>query len=327
VDRIRRNRHPETGRPIQRFARSNPGEKITVSQINERFLVSVAGNKAPDIASIFTNNIPSFAEKGSLYPLDELARQHGMSQEDYLPVFWEMCTYRGTLYALPTTGATLALHYNKDLFREAGLDPERPPRTLEELDRMSEQLTRFDAKGRMVRIGFLPTQPGWWHAMWPIWFGGNIWDGHDRLTIDSDEYVRALDWAQGYARKYGSDTLQNFRSGFGNFNSPQDPFLSGQIAMELQGVWMFNFIDKYNPGLDCGVAPFPSAVRAWKTCPWWRPTFWLSPPMPRIRRKRSNSSPSCKNGRTWNNCVWNSGNCRPFATPASAIAGTSSSLF
>jgi len=235
-------------------------EKITVSQINERFLVSVAGNKAPDIASIFTNNIPSFAEKGSLYPLDDLAREHGIGPEDYLPVFREMCTYRGTLYALPTTGATLALHYNKDLFLEAGLDPERPPRTLEELDRMSDRLTRFDEKGRMVRIGFLPTQPGWWHAMWPIWFGGNIWDGHERLTIDSDEYVRALDWAQGYARKYGSDTLQNFRSGFGNFNSPQDPFLSGQIAMELQGVWMFNFIEKFNPGLNCGVAPFPSAV-------------------------------------------------------------------
>lgn len=235
-------------------------DKITVSQINERFLVSVAGNKAPDIASIFTNNIPSFAEKGSLYPLDELARERGIGQEDYLPVFWKMCTYRGILYALPTTGATLALHYNKDLFREAGLDPERPPRTLEELDRMSEQMTRFDAQGRMLRIGFLPTQPGWWHSMWSIWFGGNLWDGHERLTIDSEEYIRALEWAQGYARKYGSNTLQNFRSGFGNFNSPQDPFLSGQIAMTLQGVWMFNFIDKYNPELDCGVAPFPSAV-------------------------------------------------------------------
>ena len=233
-------------------------EKITISQLNERFLVSVAGNNAPDVASIFTVNIPSFAEKGALLPLDELAREHHIKEEDYLPVFWKICQYRNRLYALPTTASSLALHYNKKIFREAGID--LPPATINELDQMADRLTVFNEQGRLERAGFLPTQPGWWHPMWAIWFGGNIWDGHDTLTIDSDASVRAFEWARGYSEKYGADTLQNFKSGFGNAASPQEPFLSGVVAMELQGVWMNNFVEKYNPDLEYGVAPFPSAI-------------------------------------------------------------------
>ncbi|NIR02910.1 MAG: extracellular solute-binding protein, partial [Gemmatimonadales bacterium] len=60
---------------------------------------------------------------------------------------------RGRMYALPTTPASLALHWNKRLFREAGLDPERPPRTLEELDRYADLLTTRDEEGGLVQMG------------------------------------------------------------------------------------------------------------------------------------------------------------------------------
>jgi len=62
---------------------------------------------------------------------------------------------------------------------------------------------------------------------------------------------------QGYAKEYGKDALQTFRSGFGNFSSPQNAFMEEKVAMELQGVWMYNFIDKYKPTLEWGAAPFP----------------------------------------------------------------------
>jgi ABC-type glycerol-3-phosphate transport system substrate-binding protein len=62
---------------------------------------------------------------------------------------------------------------------------------------------------------------------------------------------------QSYSKRYGASALQTFQSGFGNFSSPQNAFLSEQVAMELQGVWMHNFIDKYAPNLEWGAAPFP----------------------------------------------------------------------
>jgi maltose-binding protein MalE len=53
--------------------------------------------------------------------------------------------------------------------------------------------------------------------------------------------------------------MLTFGSSFGNFQSPQNPFLSGQIAMVLQGVWMYNFIDKFAPSMEWGAAPFPAS--------------------------------------------------------------------
>ncbi len=65
-------------------------------------------------------------------------------------------------------------------------------------------------------------------------------------------------WFQGYAKRYDAGQLQNFTSSFGNFASAQNPFMSGKLAMVLQGVWMGNFIQKHSPGLRWGAAPFPS---------------------------------------------------------------------
>ncbi|MFX8824957.1 extracellular solute-binding protein, partial [Acinetobacter baumannii] len=49
----------------------------------------------------------------------------------------------------------------------------------------------------------------------------------------------------------------DFRSGFGGFNSTQNAFISGKMASVLQGVWMANFIQKYNKDLDWAAVPFP----------------------------------------------------------------------
>jgi ABC-type glycerol-3-phosphate transport system substrate-binding protein len=71
-------------------------------------------------------------------------------------------------------------------------------------------------------------------------------------------WVRSLQWADGYAREYGRETLSSLQSGFGRFDSPQNAFVAGRVGMVIQGVWMPNFISRYNRGLEYGVAPFPA---------------------------------------------------------------------
>ena len=91
----------------------------------------------------------------------------------------------------------------------------------------------------------------------PCGVGGKLWDGASRVTPDAPENVRAFRWVQSYSRRYGAADVQLFQSGFGNFSSPQNAFIAEQVAMVLQGVWMYNFISKYNPKLEWGAAPFP----------------------------------------------------------------------
>ncbi len=254
--------------------------KLTVSQIDRKMMLATAGGNPPDVAGLWSHNIPVYAEKGALTPLDRYIREAGIKPEDYIPVYWRLCSYEGFVWALPSTPATVALHWNKKMFREAGLDPERPPRSIAELDRMAERLTivRTVRNGKPVRVrypdlteeekkskkfdiiqlGYTPTEPGWWNPMWGYWFGSSLWDGKDRITADSPENIAAFKWFQSYPLKYGLENMRTFGASFGNFASPQNPFLAGKVAMVLQGVWMYNFIDKYAPGLEWGAAPFPS---------------------------------------------------------------------
>jgi ABC-type glycerol-3-phosphate transport system substrate-binding protein len=254
---------------------------LSVSMIEQKLMLATAGGDPPDVAGIWSHSLNVFAGKGALTPLDSFIKRSDIRSDDYLPVFWKMCQRHGFTWALPTTPATLALHWNKQLFQEAGLDPEQPPRSLQELEEFAEKLTvveveRNGSKVRLrypeltaaekentsfkiVQLGYTPSEPGWYDAMWTYWFDGNLWDGKSRLTADSPENLATLQWYQHFPRKYGLANLQEFGSSFGNFASPQNPFLSGKVAMVLQGVWMHNFIEKYSPELEWKAAPFPAA--------------------------------------------------------------------
>jgi multiple sugar transport system substrate-binding protein len=236
-------------------------ECLSVSGADRKTLVATAGGDPPDLAGLYTFNIAPFADNAALTPLDDFIRADGYDVSSYLdrydPVFAKMCQYRATVWALPSAPVTVALYWNKGLFREAGLDPDRPPRTIAELDAFAQKLTRRDAKtGALVQLGFLPQEPAWWDWAYPLWFGGRLWDG-EHITANQPENVEALTWVESYTRTNGLDNLQRFTAGFGKFSSPQSSFFSGKIAMALQGVFFAHFIRQYAPGLEYGVAAWP----------------------------------------------------------------------
>ena len=255
-------------------------EKLTISMVDRKVMLATAGGNPPDIAGIWSANIPDFSEKGALTPLNKMVERAGIKADDYIPVFWKQCCHRDFIWALPSTPTSLGLHWNKKLFREAGLDPDHPPQSLDELDAMSDQLTivNINRSGKTVRVrypeltdeekrakkftvvqaGHLPQEPGWWITMWGYWFGGQLWDGDRKITADSPENIAALAWIRKDAEKLGVDNLRSYGASFGNFASPQSSFLAGKVAMILQGVWMYNFIDKYAPQREWAAAPFPA---------------------------------------------------------------------
>src|SRR5512133_1630675 len=76
---------------------------LSMSNINQKTLVSTAGGTPPDIAGLWNHQVSQYAALDALEPLDELARSHGITPSYYKPVFWNGCLYRGTLYALIST--------------------------------------------------------------------------------------------------------------------------------------------------------------------------------------------------------------------------------
>ena len=231
----------------------------SVSQIERRLMLAIAGGVPPDVAGLWSHQVPIYAENNALTPLDSLAAGRGVQRQNYIDVFWQLCSHRGRLFALPATPSRIGLVWNKKLFRAAGLDPERPPRSLAELEEYNQKLAKYRPNRRLERIGFLPEEPGWWDAMWGYCFGGSVWDGSRTITIDSPENLAAYRWIESYPKRFGAGNLLAFHDSFGNFASPQNPFLSGRLAMELEGTWIYNFIKTYGPdGFEWGVAPIPA---------------------------------------------------------------------
>lgn len=229
---------------------------LTISGIENKTLLAVSGGEPPDVAGLYGPNVAQYADAKAVEILDDYCKQAGINEEQYVPAYWQIGYYHNHVYALPTTPASTAMHYNHDLFQQAGLDPNHPPETIEEMDAMAAKVTKR-VNGHIAVAGFMPAEPGWWNFMWGYVFGGRLWDGNGKITANCPENVRAFEWIASYSRKYGATDLQTFRSGFGNFSSPQNAFLTSQVAMELQGVWMNKFINMYNGKLNWGAAPFP----------------------------------------------------------------------
>jgi multiple sugar transport system substrate-binding protein len=231
---------------------------LNVSQLEQKLLLATAGGNPPDLAALPYGAIPVYAENNALVPLDRLCAEAGISRDEYIDIFWDICAHRGHQWAIPITASVTALHWNKAIFRKAGLDPEQPPRTLDELEIFNDLITRYRDDGSIAVLGHFPIEPGWWQSYFCHWFGGRLWDGNG-ITVAAPENLRTALWVASYPERFGAENLIRFQSGFGTFASPQNAFLTGRVAMVLQGVWMDNFIRNYaSPNFEYGVAAFPS---------------------------------------------------------------------
>jgi len=241
---------------------------LAMTSVNRKTLLSIAGGHPPDVAGFWARETHVFADMNALMDLDQFIDQDPeFDRNKYLECFWRHCVYKRVadkeikVWCLPTTPATVALHWNKEMFKAAGLDPERPPKTLEELEAFAAKLTKRDASGRLVQMGFLPPEPGWWNWAWGYFFGGRLNDGIDKITADDPKNIAAWKWLLKFngKDKREAEDLIAFKQGFGSFDSPQNAFLSGKVAMVIQGVWMANFIRFHNPHMKWGCAAMPTS--------------------------------------------------------------------
>jgi len=108
-----------------------------------------------------------------------------------------MCRWKTGIYALPFETDIRLLFYNKDLFVKAGLDPNRPPKTWNELWQYADKITKKDSKGDYEVLGFNPmyAQSYFWMYVWGN--GGDFLDKDGNLVVNSPIVVKSLtEWKQ-----------------------------------------------------------------------------------------------------------------------------------
>jgi multiple sugar transport system permease protein len=249
---------------ISDFERANPDIRVNAmlvpqKYVEQKLILSVAGGVPPDVVRFYAHLGGELMSRGGLEPLDELVARDKFEVSDFYKVGLKQNTYQGKLYGIPWVMSPNALFYNKKLFKNAGLNPNKPPRTWAELENYAMRLTKRDNKGRITRIGYADFLYN------PNNFALYLWQSNGELLspdglsarFNSPEGVAALTWMKSFLDKEagGVKQLQTFNANFKG--ATQDPFGQGLVAMRVDTPFRIPDLKKYFPNLDYGIAAIP----------------------------------------------------------------------
>jgi multiple sugar transport system substrate-binding protein len=231
-------------------------------EIEQKFLTAVVGNIPPDVFEYF-GSVAQWSTRGALMPLDDLMERDGFDRNSVFPALWSEMMWDGRTFAIPTGVSNEAFYWNKQHFREAGLDPELPPQTWDDLTTYALKLTKYAPDRSIERAGYIP---GYWGANptslflnWPVQKGARFLseDGR-RVTLNTKAGVESLEWERQLFEKLGRDALIRKRATFGY--GTQHGFIAGQLSMIVQKSSFIQELQKFGPDLDygCTYLPIPS---------------------------------------------------------------------
>ena len=183
---------------------------------NGKLLSAIAGGQAPDL--VICDNATaaySYAANGSFEMLEPYLEQVNLNVDNFFDGCQDVIYYKDEPYLIPQDTNVMLLYYNPDIAKEAGLDPENPPKTLDELDQWAEAMTIQNDDGSYARFGLIP-----WLDLkddaftLPFFFGADVYDADtNKLNLTAPQMVSCMEWPVSYThlfRKCGVQWQRHF---------------------------------------------------------------------------------------------------------------------
>ncbi|MGI8870851.1 MAG: extracellular solute-binding protein [Mycobacteriales bacterium] len=207
---------------------------------NGKVLAAVAAGKPPDLLLSWDDPLASWAQKGEIQDIGDLAAANGVTKAGIIPQAWNSCLYKGKLYGMPVDwDPDTLLWYNKKVFKDAGLDPTKPPTTWSQLQSYARKIDQVRG-GKIKRLGFIPWS-GWQFSYIQIghMYGADFQNGSQAsVRINSPGLRKTFDYYTEIAKRYGGGArINSFTTLSGAEGSAADPLLSGRLGMNMIGDW------------------------------------------------------------------------------------------
>jgi multiple sugar transport system substrate-binding protein len=242
-------RHPNVDIVIEQF----PGSSLKDYEIKLRLRYS--SGQSPDLFFIQADLLSELVSLGLAEEAPPFIEELVQKESRNAPIR-EAPYFAGTCYGMTAAASPTVLYYNRDMFREAGLDPDQPPRTWSELLSYAEKLTVHDENGNVTRAGLSLRKRGFKPGTAGKWFtflfsaGGNAFtEGGRRAAFNSPSGREALQFYESilFDKNLDSIDLQGDQQGFGR----------GKSAMFIREVHVVRWLQKNYPELNFDVAPIP----------------------------------------------------------------------
>ena len=245
---------------IAQFEEANPNIKvihnadIPYAEFRDKIAASVPAGVGPDVATLFYGWQSAWIDAGYLVPLPEDAFPPAMVDEKFSGMV-QASFVEGTLYTLPTAVRALALFYNRDLMEEAGLDPNSPPATLDELQDQAAACTQRDDDGKFVVEGFVADPSAqdhhWFREVLVRQFGGVPYSDDTSEVLYNDE---AGLQAWNYLLSFHTELATGDRD---LFDGSTNAFVGGHVCFHVDGSFRLGTIANNNPEMNFGVTELP----------------------------------------------------------------------
>ncbi len=244
---------------IKQFEAENPGIKVVhnseipYDNFIDKVAASAPAGVGPDVVTLFNGWVPSWVNAGYLIPLPEKDFPPADLEKNFSAMILGT-KFQGKYWTVPTAVRALALFWNKDHFKAAGLDPEKPPATLDEFVDYAKKLTKRDGD-KITQQGFAVEMTGqahqWFREVLSRQYGATPFTPDNKtLGYGDAKSCQAFKWLLAFETdlKTGSNDL---------FDGATTAFQNGKESMHIDGSFRLGALAS-KPELNWGVAPLPT---------------------------------------------------------------------
>ncbi|MBK7742399.1 MAG: ABC transporter substrate-binding protein [Betaproteobacteria bacterium] len=246
------------------FEKENPGIKLkpiytgTYQDSITKALTAVKSGEPPVTSILLSTDMFTLIDEDAIVPFDDLVKtpEDQAWLKSFYPAFMENSQTGGKTWGIPFQRSTIVLYYNKELFKEAGLDPNRPPQNWKEQVEYAQKLTKRDASGKVTQWGLqIPSSgfPYWLFQALAIQAGTNLMNATGTQTYyDRPEVIEGLTYWVDLVKKH-----KVHPEGIVEWGTTPKDFFEKKVAMMWTTTGNLTNV-KNNAKFDFGVAMLPA---------------------------------------------------------------------
>jgi sn-glycerol 3-phosphate transport system substrate-binding protein len=249
------------------FEKENPGVKVKPiysGTYQESIVKALTANKAGDppvLSVLLSTDMYSLIDEDAIVPWDDLIKTDSDRawHKSFFPGFMENSQTGGKTWGIPFQRSTIVLYWNKEAFKEAGLDPNRAPANWSEMVEFAKKLTRKDAAGNVSQWGVQVPSSGF-----PYWLFQGFTTQNNVVLMNKDgtqtfydnpAVIEALQFWVDLSKKHGV-----MKPGIIEWGTTPKDFFERNAAMMWTTTGNLTNV-KANAKFDFGVAMLPAGKR------------------------------------------------------------------
>ncbi|WP_411681125.1 ABC transporter substrate-binding protein [Clostridium thailandense] len=194
------------------------------------------GNAGPDVMQVYDIGTRFMIDSNWVVPMQKFIDAEKYDTSQLEPNILGYYTVNNKLYSMPFNTSTPILYYNKNAFKEAGLDPNSPPKTFADVEKYSTALTKKDGSGNITQYGYSMAIYGWFFEQFIVKQGLNYANnGNGResapTAVEFDKNGSALKLLTEWKKLVDSGNVGNFGR---NEDDTENAFIAGKTAMYIE---------------------------------------------------------------------------------------------